>query len=140
MIRFFDASALVKRYVAEPKSDRVRQLLRHDRNAVSRHTEVEISSALARRHREGSLSTTQHRTLVARLRSDMTELHVVEITPSVVARTHDLLALHVLRAGDALQLAACLEFATAGELEVELVGYDDRLNTAAAAEGIRLTN
>ena len=57
---FFDSSALVKRYVHEQGSMRVRETTA----SVSGHlihisilTVAEIASALARRHREGRLST-----------------------------------------------------------------------------------
>lgn len=56
LIDYFDASALAKRYVEEPESGRVRELLARSLVATSRITEIEIASALARRCREGDFS------------------------------------------------------------------------------------
>jgi len=50
MIFFLDASALAKRYVLEPGSDRIRALFRRRAQiAISRLSEVEVVSALVRR-------------------------------------------------------------------------------------------
>jgi hypothetical protein len=40
-----------------------------------------------------------------------------------------------LRAGDVLQLAAAIALRESTGVEVEFVGFDDRLNTAARTEG-----
>lgn len=136
-MRFFDASALVKRYVREPESARVQSLLDEGGAVVSRLTEAEVSSALARRHRDGSITTSDYVTAVSALRADLGVLHVIELTPSVVSKVHSLLRDHPLRAADALQLASCL--AIGGRLgeKLEFVCFDDRLTRAAAAEGLR---
>ena len=48
-MRYFDASALAKRYVREKGSLKVRRLLASDVPATSRLSAVEIASALMRR-------------------------------------------------------------------------------------------
>ncbi len=52
MIRYFDASALAKRYVKEAGIQAVCRLLDAGNAAVSRLSEVEVASALVRRARE----------------------------------------------------------------------------------------
>ena len=54
-MRYFDASALVKRYVRENGSTAVRRLLSSDTPVMSRLSEVEVASALMRLAREGAL-------------------------------------------------------------------------------------
>ena len=56
-MRYFDASALVKRYVRETGSTTVRRLLTLDAPVTSRLSEVEVASALVRRAREGAFTT-----------------------------------------------------------------------------------
>lgn len=73
MIVYFDASALVKRYVAEAGSDVVRRLLRRAMPATCRLSEVEIASALVRR-REGVLTSAERDRGLAALREDMDAL------------------------------------------------------------------
>ena len=72
---------------------------------------------------------------VEKLRADLALLQVVELAPSLVARTHDLLARRSLRAGDAIHLAAAIFLREATGVPVELVGFDERLNAAARLEG-----
>jgi len=49
-LAYFDMSALVKRYVAEPGSDAVRRLLRNHRVVSSVLLRLESVSAVRRRH------------------------------------------------------------------------------------------
>lgn len=123
--------------MVEAGSDQVAGLLAEGgtRAAVCRLTEVEVSSALARRLHGGELPPADHRRCLQQLTADLGALHVVEVDRTVAARTHELLARHRLRAADAIQLAACLELVAAG-LQVEFVAYDDRLNEAAQGEGL----
>lgn len=138
MIRYFDASALAKRYVVEPDSAEVARLLRGASAATSRLSEVEIASALARRRREGALPPDAHDAALAMLRADFARLRVVELAPELVSTVHPLLARHPLRAGDALHLAAALALRDDPATVLEFVCYDDRLCRAARAEGLRV--
>ena len=128
---YFDASALAKRYVREKGSLKVRRLLASDLPATSRYSVVEITSALTRRTREGAISAEDCERAVAALGDDLAAMLVVELTPEVVARAQSLLQRHSLRAGDAVQLASCLELRTELEDPIGLVAFDDRLVAAA---------
>jgi predicted nucleic acid-binding protein len=135
MIRYFDASALAKHYVRERDTRTVDRLLSGVEAATCRLTEAEVSSALSRRCREGDVTEEGLAMAVTALRADMRRLHVVELSASVVGGVHALLSRHVLRAGDALQLASALVLRDrAGP--VELVAYDARLRHAARREGL----
>lgn len=138
MTRFADASALVKRYVREDHSDDVASWLGEGSVAISRLTEAEVSSALARRHRGGDLAAADYQRAISRLRADLFELDVVELAPAVVRRVHPLLRAHPLRAADALQLASALAIHDAVRDDVEFLCFDERLCAAAAAEGLVL--
>jgi hypothetical protein len=137
-MRFFDASALVKRYVRESGTPTVRRLLREPRAVASRLSEAEISSAVHRRQREGALTLAQKRRAMDALRADLPRLEVVELSPKVVAAVHSLLDRHPLRAADALQLASAIVLRDALDTEIELVTYDQRLHAAAQAEGFQV--
>jgi uncharacterized protein len=137
-MNYFDASALVKRYVRESSTPSVRRLLRQEPAATSRLSEAEISSALCRRHREGALTTRQCQRALDALRADLSRLEIVELSPAVVASVHPLLARHGLRAGDALQLASALMLREALGDELAFVAYDERLHAAARLEGFRV--
>ena len=137
-MRYFDASALAKRYVREKGSLRVRRLLASDSPVTSRYSAVEIASALARRVREGAVSRDDGERALTALSEDLTAMLVVEVTPEVVTRAQALLQRHALRAGDAVQLASCLRLRDELEEPITLVAFDDRLAAAARKESVRL--
>jgi predicted nucleic acid-binding protein len=136
-MRYFDASALVKRYVREPGSTKVQRLLAAEVPATSRLSAVEIASAVARRVREGSLPGDDRDRILAAADRDFTALLVVEVTAAVVMSAQRLLQRHTLRTGDAIQLASCLQLQEHIEDEVTFVGFDDRLLAAARAERLK---
>jgi predicted nucleic acid-binding protein len=97
---------------------------------------VEIASALVRRWREGVLPAAERDRALAALRADMDALYVVEVSPDVTRLAVELLARQELRAGDAIQLAACLYLAERVGTPVRFVAYDRRLVEAARREGL----
>jgi len=135
-MRYFDASALVKRYVRERGTAKVRRLLTSDVPATSRLSAVEIASALARRAREGAFSDAARDRAVAAVDADLASILVVELTAVIVARAQALIRRHELRAGDAIQLASCLYIQEALGEETSFVAFDDRLANAARLEGL----
>jgi uncharacterized protein len=137
-VRFFDASAIVKRYVDEAGSARVRTLLAHGDAIVSRLTEVEVGSSINRRTREGALSAGQRDRILDAFTGDMTAWQIVEITPEVTSTALGLMKSHPLRAADAVQLASALVVAeNLGGALAEFVAFDERL--LDAARRVRLT-
>lgn len=137
-MRYFDASALVKRYVREKGSVKVRRLLSTDVSATSRLSAVEITSALMRRARELAFTDAERDRALSALERDMSSLLVVELTPDVVKRAQTLLRRRPLRSGDAIQLASCLYLqAELGE-PVTIVAFDARLTEVARLEGLRV--
>jgi predicted nucleic acid-binding protein len=141
---FFDTSALIKRHVREVGSAWVRSLCRSKTSHViylARITAVEVSSALTRRQRGGTLSPAQAGAILGHFRRHLSQRYrTLEITPALVADAMLLARRHGLRAYDAVQLAAAFEVDRAFQARaagpVTLVSADQELNTAAAAEGL----
>jgi len=136
VIAYFDASALVKRYIEETGSAQVRDALAGARAATARFSVVEITSAIARRAREGTLDPALRDSLCERVAEDAAHLLLVELDEIVAERSRVLLLRHPLRAGDALQLASCLTLAGRLGRPLRFVCFDGRLNSAASAEGL----
>jgi hypothetical protein len=136
-MQYFDASALVKRYVREKGSLKVRRLLSSDVSATSRLSAVEIGSALMRRSREGAFADVERDRAFATLATDMSALLVVEVTPEIVTRAQTLLKRHALRAGDAIQLASCLFLREQVDEKTTFVAFDERLAAAARLERVK---
>jgi len=135
-MRYVDASALVKRYVREQGSTKVRRLISSAVPATSRLSEVEVASALERRAREGAFSVAERDRALAALEEDFAAILVVELTSDITARARTLLERHSLRAGDAIQLASCLYLRDQLGEEVPLLAFDARLTEAARREGV----
>ena len=136
-MRFFDASALVKRYVREPETAAVRRALASSPVVISRLSEVEVVSALVRLARDGHIQARQKDRATLAFLEDLTAWHVVELTPEVTALARSLLSRRTLRAGDAIQLASALRLQQMTLVPLDaFVAYDARLVEAAASEGL----
>lgn len=136
MISYFDASALVKRYVAEDGSDLVDGWLATALPATSRWSQVEMLSAVSRRNREGLLTREERNQIAGVLNADLASFLVVEVTGDVIALTDGLFARHPLRAGDCVQLASAVLLKLRTGQSVTFRGFDERLIAAAAQEGL----
>lgn len=138
MIRYFDSSALVKRYVREEGSSRVRRLLGQGVAATARYSIVAMVSALARRARQGDLAAEEVERVARAIHADAERLTLVELNESVASRAGELLLAHPLRAADAVQLASCLLLRDSASPDLRFTTYDTRLAAAAEAEGVRV--
>ena len=102
-------------------------------------TEIECTSALARRQRLGQLREDIVTEAFARLNALRAAWHEVEPGDDVRESAKRLLRVHDLRTADALQLAAAFFVAEARPSTVEFVSLDDRLLAAARREGFSTT-
>ena len=108
---------------------------------ICRLAEAEVSSALARRRKAGSLNPAEYASAIDTLRRDLQIMRIVELPPALFSAVHSLLDRHALRAADALQLSAALTLRDrAQEIteDIEFVCHDERLRSAARAEGLRV--
>lgn len=135
-MRFWDSSALVPLVLAEPASGACAALLREGPQVVVwAFTRTEMISALQRKARMGELS--RRGLAAARARLDLLEASWAEVEPTrrVRARAERLLALHPLRAADALQLGAALVVSDDQPRGHAFITRDARLGLAAEGEG-----
>jgi predicted nucleic acid-binding protein len=114
----------------------VRRWLAAGLSATARLSAVEVASALARRCREGAFSVAERDRALTALEDDLSALRVVELSRPVVAEARVLLVRHPLRADDAIQLASALLLRRELAEPVTFAAYDDRLKSAARAEGL----
>ena len=93
----FDTSAIAKRYIEEPGSEAVELLLQQASElGLCILCAPEIISALNRRRREGTLTTTQYRQIKAGLSADIADATILNVTPAVVKEATRLLEQNVL--------------------------------------------
>jgi len=138
-VKFWDSSAVASLCVREPGWAAVRAALSADPAVVVWWaTRTECVSALVRRAREGHLTPAgerQAREVLASLAAAWTEVLPGESLRGTAER---LLAVHSLRAADALQLAAALVWCQDHPAGQALVTFDTRLGTAGAREGFTI--
>ena len=140
MVKFWDTSAIVPLCVNEPGSATVKAILVKDPSLVVWWaTRTECISALMRQVREGSLTAAGERQARAVLG---TLAHAwIEVQPSATVRgtAERMLAVHPLRAADAFQLAAALQWCQRQTVEQCFVSFDNRLREAGYREGFTLS-
>jgi len=139
-VRFWDSSALVPLLVPEAMSRSLQGLYRTDPVMVAWWaTEIECTSAIARRQRLGQLREAIVIEAFVRLSALRAGWHEVEPGEDVREAAKRLVRVHDLRTADALQLAAALFVAEARPSTLEFVSLDDRLVAAARREGFSTT-
>lgn len=142
MSTFADSSALVKLYSDEEEHDVVREL---GPFVVAQLARVEVPAALWRKQRMGQLAPEAASVLVAEFEADYfgTEAEparfaAVTCTASILDGAARLVAVHGLRAYDAVQLGSALAAAGADPECATFAAFDRELRHAAAAEGFTL--
>lgn len=131
---FFDSSAFAKRYIEEQESDKVQQIcFRASQLAVSVICLPEVISALCRLKRTGALTQQQYETAKKEFFTDLRDIAVCHLNPTVISRSIRVLEKSSIRAMDALHLACALEW-RAGVF----VSADARQALVAQTEGFKV--
>jgi uncharacterized protein len=136
---FWDTSAIVPLCCWQPQTKAtVRTGKQYVRRVAWWGAAVEATSALHRLYREDALDAEGLAQALARL--DYLRRRWNEILPTEAVRTRAerLLAVHVLRAADALQLAAALAWCRDRPRGRVFIAGDGRLADAAAVEGFQI--
>jgi predicted nucleic acid-binding protein len=122
--------------VEEAGSDEARATVATGQHpTTSRLAYVETRAALARIASAGRLTSRSHRKAVTTFDELWTDLVVVDVDSSVVDHAATLAERHLLRAYDAVHLAAAQAI---GDSRTTFCCFDRRLRAAAAAEKLTL--
>jgi predicted nucleic acid-binding protein len=135
-VAFWDASAIIPLCCSQPATAQGRRLQRElKRMIVWWGTPLEARSAFARLVRDGRLTVEDRVKAVRLLRQLRVGWNEIQPTEKVRSLAEELPDTHVLRAGEAAQLAAALVWCRERPRQRPLIAFDDRLRTAAAALG-----
>ena len=135
-MKFWDASAVVPLCVQEPATAAARKILVEDASMVVWWgTSTECVSALMRRTREGGMTRADGRAARRLLRSLSAAWMEMQPNDALRNTAERLLAVHPLRAADALQLAAALSWCGQAPAGQDFVTFDRRLRDASFREG-----
>ena len=137
MIAYLDASALVKRYIAERGSRETNTLTSESQmTATSIVSRAEVAAAIARAARTGVVTQDTARTARRRFARDWPDLVRVPTTETLVERAEGLAWEHGLRGYDSIQLASALAWQQSVGEEIVLATFDHQLWEAAKRIGL----
>ncbi|NLE99981.1 MAG: type II toxin-antitoxin system VapC family toxin [Anaerolineales bacterium] len=137
MILYLDASALVKRYVAELGSPEVGHVISSaDVVGTATISRPEVAAALARAARTGALTEEEASACLQVFRAEWPNLMRVQVTEMVVTRADALAWEHGLRGYDAVHLAAASLWQDGLGEGVTFSTFDRRLWEAAGRAGL----
>jgi len=138
VILYLDASALVKRYIAEKGSDSVNSWISEaDMVVTSILTRVEVVAAIARAQRMNLITPQDAQLAIRQLRAEWESYQRLPITEITVIRGDNLAYEHGLRGYAATHLASLFLWQDAIGQPVTLAAFDSQLLTAARNEGLR---
>ena len=131
---YLHTSSLLKVFVEEPHSEAVSDLVT---NAAAVFTSdvayPEVRAALARRRREGTLSSDEFNEVKRTLDSKWPDLLTISASHALCRDAGELAERYQLRGFDSIHLASFAEMlrGVQGRDDVEFSSFDDRLNAAA---------
>ena len=139
-MKFWDSSAVIPLLVPEVMSGSIQKLFEGDPVIVAWWaTEIECTSAIARRQRQGRLREELAAGGYSRLSALRAGWHEVEPSEEIRESAKRLLRVHDLRSADALQLAAAFFVAEARPSTLDFISLDERLLAASRREGFSTT-
>jgi predicted nucleic acid-binding protein len=137
MILYLDASALVKRYVAELGSPEVSSAIsRAEVTGTALLSRAEVEAALAKAVRLQALAREEGLASLQVFRNEWLDLVRVQVTEMVVAQAGDLAWDHGLRGYNAVHLAAASAWQGALGERVTFATFDKHLWAAAESVGL----
>lgn len=135
-LAYFDTSALVKNYVREAGSPRVRALLTRYEFLSSAITPIELQSAVQRRHRQGEIAQSNYKSIVSRVASDRSYWQLVEVVPQVLSKAEELVMTENVRTLDAIHIASAMIIQHSFSTLLPFISADAR--QLAAAQNCKL--
>ncbi len=136
-LAYLDTSTLVKLYVQEADSERVKDLVDQAKTAAtSLVAYVEARAAFARRYREHAFSLDEYDRLVSDFDEDWREYLIVQLSQELVFRAGGLAEKHGLRGFDAIHLASALTLRDESSRRIIFSCADLKLQEASTAEGL----
>ena len=138
-MNFWDTSALVALSVEEPHRQTALRVLEADEHIVVWWgTSIEYVAAIARRERDGRLTTDEVAAHLSRFNALSQVWYEVQPSQRIKTVAQRLLRVHPLRVADSMQLASALVASEDDPTSLGFVCFDARLNQAASREGFTI--
>jgi predicted nucleic acid-binding protein len=142
MILYLETSHLVKLYVEESGSAKIKKLVAGaEFVATSIITYVEARAAFSRKFRKRGLNEREYETIKADLEEDWEHFFVLHATMDVAREAGRLAEKHGLRGFDALHLASAMSLGPGkdDQISVNFSSSDKTLKDAAKNEGLNIS-
>ncbi len=137
MIVYLDASALVKRYIAEDGTPEVNELIdRADSVVTNLISRAEVAAAIMRASRIEIINREDALQAIQKFRSEWESVQRLPVTEATVARADSLVSNYDLRGYDAVHIAAALIWQEAIIETITMATYDHILWNVARKEGL----
>ncbi len=130
-LAYFDTSALVKNYIHEAGSTRVRELLATYEFVSSAIAPIELQSAIRRRYQQGEMTSRHYAAILSRVKQDRAFWQLVEPVPQVLTKAEELVASYNVRTLDAVHLASAIVIQDSLNTPLPFVTGDERQLAAA---------
>ena len=139
MICYLDTSALVKLYIKEEGSDKVKALVDHsDIVSTSVVAYAEARAVYKRISDEGMLKREEYSRLVANFKQDWPNFLAIRVSEAVITSVDMLVDLYSIRGFDLLHLASTVTLSNKINSEIVVGCWDKRLWQAYHDEGFTL--
>ena len=137
MICYLDASALVKRYIAEPGSDIVdRAMAESEGTGTATISRAEVAAAFAKAVRVGALEKEEGSLCFSHFRDEWPDFLRLQITEATTERAASMAWDFGLRGYDAVHLAAAAIWQEALATSITFASFDLNLWRAAMRVGL----
>ncbi len=137
MIVYLDTSSLVKLYVEETGSEKIKDIAYNATViSTSKVAYAEARAAFARKQKEDGFSITNLRKIVEDLNRDWESYFIIEITDGLIRSAGDIAEKHLLRGFDSIHLASAINLKDKTGAEIYFSSNDAKLNRAAEKEKI----
>ena len=136
---YLDSSALVKLYIDEVGSDRIKEIIFSEKNNIfiSKIAGAEVAAAFSRRNRMKDIAEEDYDEILSDFLSDFSGLFAKsEVTDSIISLAIELTKRRSLRGYDSVQLASAIMLNAEINEGLNFISADVDLNGMAKAEGL----
>ncbi|MEK6681959.1 MAG: type II toxin-antitoxin system VapC family toxin [Nitrospirota bacterium] len=138
---YLDSSALVKKYLMEDGSEKVKTILdASDVFATSKITYPEVLSAFARKYRHKDISENKFQRASEDFQADWDYLCIVEFQDEMLPVTREIIETHYLKGADSIHLSSALWLKGIFKDNLIFVSSDVNLLKAAKDEELDIIN
>ncbi|MHB1377456.1 MAG: type II toxin-antitoxin system VapC family toxin [Candidatus Humimicrobiaceae bacterium] len=139
MISYLDTSAIVKFYISETGSQKVREIFDlSDVLATSCIAYIETISAFTRINNEKKLSDSDYKNIVLNFKKDWEDLFVLKIDNTIIKTAGRFIESYLIKGYDSIHLASAVMLSKRINQIINFCCWDKKLNEAALKENMSI--